>query len=119
LVRFSSVPEERYCGAEQDVDEIVAQTRSCEHVVDAAAARAEQLLSRAPNVHVMATRFTNNGRTTVWGGGTAGTAKVSDSMTLLLGTTVSSYTINGRISALQDLSPGTYSDTITVTLNYN
>jgi spore coat protein U-like protein len=45
--------------------------------------------------------------------------KVSDSMTLLLGTTVRSYTIYGRISALQDLSPGTYSDTITVTLNYN
>jgi spore coat protein U-like protein len=40
-------------------------------------------------------------------------------MTLLLGTTVRSYTINGRIGALQDLSPGTYSDTITGTLNYN
>jgi spore coat protein U-like protein len=62
--------------------------------------------------------YSNAGRTQVWGDATGGTAKVSDSQFLLIGTNQYSYTAYGRIPALQDLAPGTYTDTITVTLNY-
>jgi spore coat protein U-like protein len=62
--------------------------------------------------------YTNAGRTQVWGDGTAGTAKVSDSQLLLVGTNQYPYTTYGRIPALQDRAPGTYMDTITVTVNY-
>ena len=62
--------------------------------------------------------YTSSGRTQVWGDGTAGTGKVSDSHPLLVGTSQYSYTTYGRIPALQDLAPGTYTDTITVTVNY-
>jgi spore coat protein U-like protein len=58
------------------------------------------------------------GRTQVWGDATGGTAKVSDSQFLLVGTTQYSYTTYGRIPVLQDNAPGTYADTITVTVNY-
>jgi len=62
--------------------------------------------------------YTNAARTQVWGDGTGGTAKVSDSQLVVVGTTQYSYTAYGRIPALQNLGPGTYTDTITVTLNY-
>jgi spore coat protein U-like protein len=62
--------------------------------------------------------YTNAGRTQVWGDATGGTAKVSDSQLMVVGTNQHSYTTYGRIPALQDLAPGTYTDTITVTLNY-
>lgn len=62
--------------------------------------------------------YTNAGRTQVWGDGTGGTAKVSDSQFILLGTNQFSYTTYGRIPALQDRAPGTYTDSITVTVNY-
>ena len=62
--------------------------------------------------------YTNAGRTQVWGDATGGTAKVSDSQFLLVGTNQYSYTTYGRIPALQDRAPGTYTDTITVTVNY-
>jgi spore coat protein U-like protein len=54
----------------------------------------------------------------VWGDATGGTAKVSDSQFLVIGTNQYSYTTYGRIPALQNLAPGTYTDTITVTVNY-
>lgn len=62
--------------------------------------------------------YTNPARTQVWGDGSGGTAKVSDSQLVVVGTTQYSYTAYGRIPALQNLGPGTYTDTITVTLNY-
>jgi spore coat protein U-like protein len=62
--------------------------------------------------------YTNAARTQVWGDGTGGTAKVSDSQLVVVGTSQYSYTAYGRIPALQNLGPGTYTDTITVTLNY-
>ena len=48
-----------------------------------------------------------------------GTVKVSDGRNLTIGTNDYLYAVYGHINALQDLPPGTYSDTITVTLNYN
>jgi spore coat protein U-like protein len=62
--------------------------------------------------------YTNAGHTQVWGDATGGTVKISDSQLVLVGTSQYSYTAYGRIPALQDLPPGTYTDTITVTLNY-
>jgi len=62
--------------------------------------------------------YTSAARTQIWGDATGGTAKVSDSQLLVFGTSQHSYTTYGRIPALQDLAPGTYTDTITVTLNY-
>jgi len=62
--------------------------------------------------------YINAGRTQVWGDATGGTAKESDSQFLVIGTSQYSYTTYGRIPALQDLAPGTYTDSITVTVNY-
>jgi spore coat protein U domain-containing protein, fimbrial subunit CupE1/2/3/6 len=62
--------------------------------------------------------YVNAGRTQVWGDATGGTAKVSDSQFILVGTSQYSYITYGRIPALQDRAPGTYTDTITVTVNY-
>jgi spore coat protein U-like protein len=60
--------------------------------------------------------YINAGRTQVWGDATGGTVKMSDSQLVVVGT--NQYSVYGRIPALQDLPPGTYTDTITVTLNY-
>ena len=62
--------------------------------------------------------YTNAGRTQVWGDATGGTVMMSDSQLVVVGTNQYSYTVYGRIPALQDLPPGTYTDTITVTVNY-
>jgi spore coat protein U-like protein len=64
--------------------------------------------------------YTNLGHSSVWGdGATSGTLKVSDQRTLQIGNSQYPYTVYAHLDALQDLPPGTYGDTITVTLNYN
>jgi spore coat protein U-like protein len=62
--------------------------------------------------------YIDAGRTQVWGDATGTTAKVSDSRFVVVGTSQYSYTTYGRIPALQNLAPGTYTDAITVTLNF-
>lgn len=62
--------------------------------------------------------YTSAALSAVWGDGSAGTSTVSDSETLVIGTSVFNYTVYGRIPALQDKPPGTYTDVITVTVNY-
>jgi spore coat protein U-like protein len=62
--------------------------------------------------------YIDAGRTQVWGDATGATAKVSDSRFVVVGTSQYSYTAYGRIPALQDLAPGTYTDAIMVTLNF-
>ena len=62
--------------------------------------------------------YTTTGRTTIWGDGTGGTATVSDSVLLAIGTTNFSYTMYGRIPALQDAKAGAYTDSIVATINY-
>lgn len=57
--------------------------------------------------------YSNAARTTVWGDGTAGTVTVSERVT-----GNHSNTIYGRIPALQGVPPGSYVDTITVTVTY-
>jgi spore coat protein U-like protein len=63
--------------------------------------------------------YTNAARSSVWGDGGGGTAVVSDGY--LLGIVVPvqrSYTVYGRMPAGQNVAPGSYTDTITVTINY-
>jgi len=64
--------------------------------------------------------YTNSGHTTVWGDGTGGTSTVSGSCLIsLLGIPCTgSATVYGQIPALQNPSPGAYTDTITVTVTY-
>ncbi len=64
--------------------------------------------------------YTNLGHSSIWGDGvTGGTLKVSDGRTLQIGNNQYPYTVYAHVDALQDRPPGTYNDTITVTLDYN
>jgi spore coat protein U-like protein len=56
--------------------------------------------------------YTDAARAVIWGDGTGGTGVVSGS-----GTTAN-HTVYGRISARQNVSLGSYSDSITVTVNF-
>ena len=63
--------------------------------------------------------YTNTGRTTVWGDGTGGSQYVLDGYLLQVATPViKSYTVYGRISALQNVTYGSYTDTVTILLSY-
>ena len=64
--------------------------------------------------------YTNSARTIVWGNGTSGTSTVTDSYSLQSTSSVNrNYTVYGRMPAQQTgSSPGTYSDTVTVTLAF-
>jgi spore coat protein U-like protein len=55
--------------------------------------------------------YTTSSRTTQWGDGSGGTAVLSLN-------SAGTYTIYGRIPALQNVGAGTYSDSIVVTLTY-
>jgi spore coat protein U-like protein len=59
-----------------------------------------------------------SGGAAVWGDGTDGTTVVNDGVLLQIGTNISHYTIYGRIPPLQAVGPGSYSDTIVVTVTY-
>lgn len=71
--------------------------------------------------------YRNSARTTIWGNGSGGTSTVGGSFTLgncvlfLLcsdETESRNHTVYGRIPASQNVPAGSYSDTITVTVNY-
>lgn len=65
--------------------------------------------------------YTNSGRTTIWGDGSGGTGTVTDNITLvLLSYVYRTYTVYGRIPGGQNtVPPGSYTDTVTITLTYN
>lgn len=65
--------------------------------------------------------YTDAARTTVWGDGTGGSAIVSDpSLLTLLGHVVRTYDVYGRILPNQQSTwPGSYADTIVITVTYN
>ena len=56
--------------------------------------------------------YTTAARTTVWGDGTAGTGTVS------LSGRNQTYTVFGRIPAQQNVSAGTYADTLVATITF-
>jgi spore coat protein U-like protein len=62
--------------------------------------------------------YTSAAYSNVWGDGSGSTTLVSGSTPLSVGTTVTDYTVYGRIPAGQDSAAGTFMDTIVVTLNY-
>lgn len=62
--------------------------------------------------------YTNSTRTTIWGDGTSGTQVVSDGYLLNLFSEERDYTVYGRIPGSQNVSTGSYNDTITVTVEY-
>ncbi len=66
--------------------------------------------------------FTDPARTQVWGNGTGGTMIASGSMTVGPGvgngTQTVTHTVYGRIPQLQDAAPGTYNDTMVLTLTF-
>jgi spore coat protein U-like protein len=66
--------------------------------------------------------FTDSARSQVWGNGGAGTTVASGSFTIGPGAgnrrREASYPVYGRVPALQDAPPGSYSDSIVVTLAF-
>ncbi len=66
--------------------------------------------------------FRDPARTQVWGNGTGGTVIASGSMTVGPGvgngTQTVTHSVYGRIPQLQDAVPGTYNDTMVLTLTY-
>lgn len=63
--------------------------------------------------------YTSAGHTQVWGDGSSGTATVSDTQLLVVGTSPPyPYIVYGVVNALQDKPVGVYSDTIIVTLSF-
>ncbi len=63
--------------------------------------------------------YTNAGRTAVWGDGSGGTNTVSDGyLVSVLFPVVRNYTVYGRLPAGQNVPPGSYTDTVIVTVNY-
>jgi spore coat protein U-like protein len=57
--------------------------------------------------------YTDAGATLIWGDGTGGTTYVTGS-----GSGHFTFTVYGLLPAGQDVSPGTYTDTITITLTF-
>lgn len=57
--------------------------------------------------------YSNAGRTTVWGDGSAGTSVVN-----FTSRATATQTVYGRITALQNVGAGSYSDTAVVTVTY-
>jgi spore coat protein U-like protein len=60
--------------------------------------------------------YTSAARTTVWGDGSASTSTVNGAGSGLL--TAVTHTVYGRIDINQDVDPGSYSSTVTVTLTF-
>lgn len=59
--------------------------------------------------------YRNAGRTQIWGDGTSGTTKYGPVLVLISTINIPIY---GSIPAGQDVTAGSYSDTVVVTLNY-
>jgi spore coat protein U-like protein len=62
--------------------------------------------------------YTSAAYSNVWGDGSGSTTLVGGGALLSIGTTVTPYTVYGRIPAGQDSAAGSFMDTIVVTLNY-
>ena len=66
--------------------------------------------------------YSDAARTIVWGNGTGGTSLITGTLAVGPGqgngTKSATYTVYGRAPALQDAAPGTYVDTIVLTLAF-
>lgn len=57
-------------------------------------------------------------RLLIWGNGTGGSSTVQHTQLIGIGGYTGTHPVYGRIPAQQNIAPGSYSDTITVTLDY-
>jgi spore coat protein U-like protein len=62
--------------------------------------------------------YTSAAYSSVWGNGSGATSSQSGSVILILGSNIVNYTVYGQIPAQQNAAPGSYTDSIIVTLNY-
>jgi len=64
--------------------------------------------------------YTDLARTLIWGNGIGGAQTVNGSVQGLSGSaaTIFNFTIYGRVPALQNVNPGSYTDSIVVTVTY-
>jgi spore coat protein U-like protein len=67
--------------------------------------------------------YTSASRSTVWGDGSGGSSTVSGTintsiLSLLCLAGINNHTVYGRIPAAQNVAPGIYADTITVTVTF-
>jgi len=62
--------------------------------------------------------YTDNARTIVWGDGTGGTSKVTNSVPLGVLSFSTSTPVYGRIPARQWVAAGAYSDSVVITITY-
>ncbi len=60
--------------------------------------------------------YTASNRTTVWGDGSGSTNTISGNGTGLL--TAATHTVYGRVTTAQDVAPGSYTSTVTVTVTF-
>lgn len=69
-------------------------------------------------VHLNYNLYTTAAFTSIWGDATGGTVTVSDSYTSIGLSTTRNYTVFGQIPSLQPVGPGTYTDSVLVTVTY-
>ncbi len=69
-------------------------------------------------VHLNYNLYTTAGFASIWGDTTGGTVTVSDGYTSIGLSTTRNYTVFGQIPALQPVGPGTYTDSVLVTVTY-
>lgn len=62
--------------------------------------------------------YVDAARTAVWGDSSGASLSVTDGYLLGLLTVTRNYSVYGRVSARQNVPPGSYGDVITVTVNY-
>jgi spore coat protein U-like protein len=63
--------------------------------------------------------YSDSAHTHIWGDGTSGTVTVGLTVNIpFLGSGSASATVYGQVPVSQDVAPGTYTDTITVTITY-
>ena len=62
--------------------------------------------------------YLNAAETQIWGDGTGGSVIANATITPIIGTGSVTVTAYGLMPAAQDVSPGAYADTITVTVSY-
>lgn len=117
---FSAVP----------LDSVGSVTVTCENLVSLLVSYSVQLSPgssgsytprrlNGPGYQLDYNLYTNAARSGVWGDGSGATNTVNDGYLLgALFPVVRSYNVYGRIPAGQNVAPGSYSDTITVTINY-
>lgn len=63
--------------------------------------------------------YSNATRTTIWGDGSSGSSAVTDGYLLqLIGPVSKVYTVYGRVPGNQNISAGSYTDTLTILITY-